>query len=429
MGKITIPYKARIWATFHETKKRWIVLVLHRRAGKSTAAFNHLQRDALTTPNSRFAYISPTYKQGKNIIWDIAKHYARIVPRIEFNEAELTVKYPNGSKITLYGADNPDSLRGIGLWGVVFDEYSQQPSNIFTEIIRPALADHQGYAIWIGTPKGKNEFYKLFKYAQQDPDWFAMLQTVDDTELISEQELKDAKKIMTSDEFQQEWYCSFEAAIKGAIFADELAQARKDKRITIVPYDTSLPVFTVWDLGKGANMAIGFYQRSFEQVRKIDYWEGQGNDSLPEAIKVVKNKPYVYGGHFAPHDIVAVDLSTGKTRLETAEELGISFEKVPKLEVNDRINAGKLMFSRLWVDENKCEKWLENIGQFQREWDAIKGMFRDNPLHDFASHGADEYTYAAVIEKNMINTKINEERQILINRFEREQAKNDYGLN
>src|SRR6266487_2128562 len=144
MQQVIIPYKRREWTIpFHDSDKRWKVVVSHRRSGKTTAALNHLQRDALQVPNSRYAFISPTYKMSKNIAWDLIKFYSKVIPGIEYNEAELTVKYPNGSRLTLYGADNPDSLRGIGLWGVVFDEYSQQPSNIFTEIIRPALADHQ----------------------------------------------------------------------------------------------------------------------------------------------------------------------------------------------------------------------------------------------------------------------------------------------
>src|SRR3990167_39315 len=275
---ITIGYKPRDWATFHEVNKRWIVLVLHRRAGKTTAALNHLQRDALRVPNSRYAYISPTYKQSKNIAWDLIKHYARNIPGVDFNEAELTVKYPNGSRIVLYGADNPDSLRGIGLWGVVFDEYSQQPSNIFSEIIRPGLADHQGYAVWIGTPKGKNSFYKLYEQGKIAEGWHSVLLGVENTNLIPEKELEDARKVMTADEFQQEWNCSFEAAIKGAVFASELLEMRKSKRIGIVPYDKALKVHTVWDRGVGANLVIGFYQKSFGQLKRIDTWQGSGND-------------------------------------------------------------------------------------------------------------------------------------------------------
>src|ERR1051325_765255 len=227
MSQVVIPYKPREWALqLHNSAKRWIVLVIHRRGGKTTAALNHLQRSALTTPNSRYAYIAPTYKQAKNVAWDLLKFYSKVIPGVEYNEAELTVRYPNGSKLTLYGADNPDSLRGIGLWGVVFDEYSHQPSNFFTEIIRPALADHGGYAIWIGTPKGKNEFYRLFEAGKKDEEWLSLLLTVDDTQLIAQEELESARKVMTADEFLQEWYCSFEAAIRGSYYALELSQAR-----------------------------------------------------------------------------------------------------------------------------------------------------------------------------------------------------------
>jgi len=120
---------------------------------KTVASINHLIRDAVRVPNSKYAYIAPTYKQAKNIAWDIIKEYARKIDGVSFNESELRADFRNGSRITLYGADNPDSLRGLGLWGVVFDEYSQQPRNIFTEIIRPALPDHEGYAIWIGTKR------------------------------------------------------------------------------------------------------------------------------------------------------------------------------------------------------------------------------------------------------------------------------------
>lgn len=268
----TLPYTPRAWAKehLHNQDKRWIVIVAHRRSGKTTAAINHLQRDCLKTKETRFAFIAPTYRMAKGIVWDMLKKYASPISGVEFNEVELTCKYPNGSKLTLYGSDNPDSLRGIGLWGVVFDEYSQQPSNIFSEIIRPALADHKGYAVWIGTPKGKNSFYKLYEQGKGDKDWHSILLTVDSTNIIDQEELDDARKVMTADEYQQEWFCSFEAAIKGAVFASELADLRTDGRICLIPYDKSLKVYTVWDRGVGANLVVGFYQRSFGQLKRID---------------------------------------------------------------------------------------------------------------------------------------------------------------
>lgn len=405
MAKVEVAYKPREWALqhLHERTERWIVLVIHRRAGKTTAALNHLQRDALQTQNSRFAFIAPTYKQAKLIAWDIAKHYARPIPAVEFNEVELTVKYPNGSKLSLYGADNPDSLRGLGLWGVVFDEYSQQPSNIFTEVIRPALADHQGYAIWIGTPKGRNEFYRLYEEGKKQENWHSCLLTVEDTKLIPQSELDDARRSMSRDEYQQEWHCSFDAAIKGAVFATELSDMRTDGRVGVVAYDKSLKVYTVWDRGVGANLVIGFYQKSFGQLKKINTWQGSGNEGLPEALRVVQNLPYVYGNHFGPHDIEGTDASTGKTWKETARTLGFEFEVVPKMLVEDRIHLAQLALSHTWVDATKNAKWLDAMGLYHYRWDDKKGMFLDEPEHDWTSHFADEYCYAAVIEDRMDN--------------------------
>ena len=436
---IEIAYRPRKWAIkfLHDFFGRFIVLVLHRRAGKTTAVLNHIQRYAVDSALERerleflikdksvinellrkrrlYAYIAPTYKQAKNIAWQILKDISKDIPGLLKNEAELYIQYPNGSRITLFGSENVDALRGIGLAGGASDEDSQQPSNLFSEVISKCLADFLGFWIFLGTPKGKNEFYRRYKNAQTTEGWQAVFRTIDDslreeedfTISVLRQSLEDDRKIveqglMTQEEFDQEWYCSFESAVKGAIFAKALALARKERRIGGVPHDASQKVFTVWDLGKGANMAVGFYQRSFNQVKKIDYWEGSGNEGLPTAIKVVLEKSYVYGGHFAPHDINAIDLSTGKTRIEAAKKLGIDFKVVPMMRVNERINAGQLMFSKLWIDENKCIRWLDAISQYQREWDEKLGKFKDEPLHNWASHGADEFTYAAIIENQMV---------------------------
>ena len=383
-----------------------MVLVIHRRAGKTTAALNHLQRDALQIPNSRWAYIAPTYKQAKFIAWDLIKQYSRIIPKIDYNEAELTVKYPNRAKLTLYGADYPDSLRGLGFWGVVFDEYSQQPSNIFTEIIRPTLADKKGYAIWIGTPKGKNEFYRLYQEGRNNPDWFSLLLTVDDTGVISKEELADAKNIMGSDEFLQEWYCSFEASIKGAYYAEEIAEARQKKRISKVPYDKALKVHTVWDLGVGDATSIGFWQRVGKELRLIDYYEST-DKGLDHYIAYLQRKPYIYGSHFAPHDIQVREFSTGKSRLEIAKGLGINFEIVANLAVDEGINAVRLMFNHLWIDENRCQIFLDYLSQYHKEWEEKRGAFRNKPYHDFTSHAADMLRYTALSEHKMTNEEQN----------------------
>jgi len=418
MALITIPYQPRRWAEqLHEAVTRWIVLVLHRRAGKTTAVLNHLQRDCLRIPEAQFAYIGPTYKQSKRVAWDIAKKISRDIPGIQYNESELTVRYPNGSKLILVGSDNPDSLRGLALWGVGFDEYSQQPSNIFSEIISKALADHLGYAIFFGTPKGKNEFHRIYQSANNNPEWTVVFKTIDDSLRDEEGEtinnlrvaLEDDRRLveqglMTEDEFNQEWYCSFEAAIKGAYYASQLAEARKG-RIKLVPYDPALKVQLVSDLGVGQNFATGFYQKSGGELRMIDYWEGSNKDGIPQAIKAFKDKPYIYGKWFLPHDAEAASIDTGKTRVATVKELwpNIDVAVIPKVSVSDGIAKARLMFSHLWIDETNCQTFLDYIAQYRQEWDEDKGMFKDNPRHDFTSHAADVHRYAAIIEDQMTN--------------------------
>lgn len=422
MDTIVIPYQPRRWAeSLHASSKRWIVLVLHRRAGKTTAVLNHLQRDCIRTPESQFAYIGPTYKQSKRVAWDIAKKISRDIPGVQYNESELTIRYPNGSKLILVGSDNPDSLRGLALWGVGFDEYSQQPSNIFSEIISKALADHLGYAIFFGTPKGKNEFHRIYKSAQTNADWTVVFKTIDDSlrdevgETIQNLRvaLEDDRRLveqglMTEDEFNQEWYCSFEAAIKGAYYATQLQEARKQGRIKVVPYDPVLKAHIVLDLGIGPNLSAGFYQRSGHELRKIDYWEGSNKDGIPQAVKAFQNKPYIYGKVFVPHDAEATDQGTGETRLATLRKLmpNVEVVVVPKLSVDDGIAKGRTAFSHLWIDEQNCQLWLDYIAQYHQEWDENRGMFLEKPYHDFTSHAADEYRYAAIVEDLMTNEEL-----------------------
>lgn len=419
---IKIPYKPRRWAKkLHGAIVRWIVLIIHRRGGKTTAAFNHLQRDALRWANTRYAYVAPSYKQAKRIVWAMAKYYARNLPGVKFNESELLIKYPNGSEIMIVGANNPDSLRGIALWGCFLDEFPQQSPILFTEIISKCLADHLGYCIFGGTPKGKGHFFRFYQVALKNPETWALVYKTIDESLAEEsgetieklrQALLDDKELvknglMTEDEFQQEWYNSFEASIKGAVYLKEMSFLRKNDRIKRALYDNRLPVFTVWDLGvsKSDAMAVGFFQRAGNEIRMIDYIETL-QVGLPGTIKLVKEKPYVYSKHFGPHDITHKEVGTGKTRLDTAAGLGMTFEVVPRLNIDDGIDLTRSMMLRLFIDKDNCETFLDLIGQYHYEFDEKKGMLSNKPVHDFTSHAADMLRYAAVIEDEMIIEKL-----------------------
>ena len=355
-------------------------------------AINDLIKGALTIPNSRFAYIAPYFVQAKSIGWDMLKKYSLVIPGVKFNESELRVDYPNGSRVTLYGADNPDRLRGIALWWVVFDEYAQQPASIFSEIIRPALSDNKGWAIWIGTPKGQNAFYDLYQYSVSQPDWFSMELKASESDIIDDTELQDARRTMTEDEYNQEYECSWSAAIKWAYYAKELAECR-EKRIIRWLYDSILPTYTSWDLGISDYMAITFFQVYQWEIRFIDYIEDNGK-SLEYFAKVMNDKPYRYESHYFPHDIQVRELTTGTTRLEVVQRLfNNKCHVLPMTKIMDGINNARVNFHRVWFDEDKTQVLRNSLANYSQEWDEKKWVFRDNPKHDWASHAADSFRY------------------------------------
>jgi len=218
------PYEPRkLQEAFHRNVKRWNLVVCHRRFGKSVMGINHLVWAALEDglPNRRFAYLAPTYRQGKTIAWDYLKQYSRVLPEPIFMETELRVDFPNGSRIRIFGCDNPDALRGIYLDGVLMDEYDLMPENIYGEIIRPALSDREGFAIFMGTPKGRRQIYALYQAHKTDPDWRVIIHKASETGVIPQSELEDARKHMSHAQYLQEFECSFEASMNGDIFKRE----------------------------------------------------------------------------------------------------------------------------------------------------------------------------------------------------------------
>lgn len=437
MATVTIPYKPRNWAKrFHAELNRFAALVLHRRAGKTTALMNqHLRaamddnwerarllrirptltpaelEELLHPPGGRhYGHVMPTRVQAKQTTWDRLKFYAAPIPGIKPNESELLLRLPSGNKIQLFGADDPDSLRGIGPSGISFDEFSQQPANIFSEIISKALADHLGYAIFAGTIKGKDHLYKTFTGTEGDQSWVRLWQDVDRslatedgiTVQLLEQAMEDDRKqitqgLMTQDEYDQEWYLSPEASVKGAWFAKEMLAAKQQGRITRVPYDPAMPVDTDWDLGMDDSTAIWFSQ-SFRsgEVRLIDYYEANG-EGFGHYIGVLRERGYVYGKHYPPHDIAVRELGTGKSRKETAASLGLRFEEPQApLAVTDGIQAARLFLAKCWFDETKAAKGIEALRNYRKSFNTRLNEFTGTPVHNWASHGADAFRGLAV---------------------------------
>jgi len=386
MDKIIIPYKPRDkQLDFHKNKKRWNVLVCHRRFGKSVMTINDLIKEAVTSnkERARYAYIAPTYKMAKSIAWDYLKHYVQVIPNIKINESELRIDLFNESRIQLLGADNPDSLRGIYLDGVVLDEYAQMRPNLFTEIIRPALSDRKGYAIFIGTPQGKNHFYQIYKEAEKNDDWYNAIYKASETGYVDINELESAKNMMTEDEYLQEYECSWEAAIIGSYYGKEIRLAREENRICGVPHDPHMKVDTFWDIGFKDDTAIIFTQTFGKEIRIIDAYSNSGL-TLADYIDILKAKPYKYDRHFFPWDAKIKPMSSGKSTLEVAREYGLIAETTPNLTVQEGIDRARLLFKNMYFDKDKCNELLNALESYRREYDDKKQTFRANPLHDWS---------------------------------------------
>jgi len=395
---VTIPYTPRAqFRDFHRRKERWACIVAHRRAGKTVACINELIRAALTCPKQepRFAYLAPFYTQAKDVAWGYLKRFSAPIPGVETNESELRVDFPNGGRVRLYGADNYDRLRGLYLDGVVLDEPADMDPRAWPEVIRPALADRQGWATFIGTPKGRNSFFDIWSRAGEDPHWFRAMLRASETGLVPQSELDDLRKALTPEQYEQELECSFEAAILGAYYGREIADAEKAGRIRDVPHEPGLPVHVSYDLGIGDSTALWFFQVARDGVRFLDHYESHGQP-LAHYAGVIASKPYRVETDWVPHDAKVRELGTGRTRVETLKELGRAPRLVPNHKLEDGINAARVGFPRFYFDEVKCRYGLEALRQYKTDYDEKLKTFKNTPKHDWTSHTADSFRYAAM---------------------------------
>lgn len=397
MGRqlVTIPYHPREQQlALHRSQKRFNLNVCHRRFGKTVFEINKLLKAAIENPlnNPRYAYIAPFFKQAKTIAWDYLKYFASPIPGAKFNESELRADLPNGARITLFGADNPDALRGIYLDGCVLDEYAQIRPSMLPEIIRPALSDRKGWLDVTGTPKGRNHFWELLEAVKDNEEWQINIYRASETGIVDEQELRAARDIMSADQYEQEFECSFTAAIQGAYFAEQLSKATEEGRILNIPIEPSIPVNTFWDLGRNDTTAIWFHQRVGMENRFIDFYEMNG-ESLHHYAKVLRDKGYLYGEHYLPHDVAVTELTTNKSRRETLEESGVRpLIVVPRVsEKGEAIEMARRVIPSCWFDKNRCKDGIRALENYRKEWDDKRQVFRDRPLHDWASNPADAF--------------------------------------
>ena len=399
-SRIILPYRPRkAFMLFHERTKRWACLVAHRRAGKTVAAVNDMIRAAAMYqgPYGLFAYVAPYRSQAKAVAWQYFKDGAHPIIQ-SVNEQELTITLINGSQIRLFGADNADAMRGMGYSGVYADEYGDWKPSVWGNVIRPALSDKNGWCVFGGTPKGRNQFYDIYELATRNPsEWFLLRLPASTSGILPASELAAAQAQLTEDQYQQEYECSFSAALLGAFYGSEMRQAEDQGRITRVPYDPELPVYTSWDLGFRDDTAIWFYQVTRGEIRCIDFYAVSGAD-IHDIAEAVESKPYKYAKHYLPHDARAKSLQTGRSIIEQlAVYLGAGkLAVVPDIGLQNGIQAVRMTLPRVWFDVEKCRDGIEALCQYQREYDEDKKAFRQSPRHDWTSHPSDAFRMVAV---------------------------------
>lgn len=386
------------------------MLVWHRRAGKTVANVQQLVKSAVECRKvaPRFAYIAPYHKQAKTIAWDYLRRFTAAIPGRTINESELRVDLPGDRRIQLFGADNPDALRGMYLDGVVLDEYGQMNPTVRREVLIPCLADRDGWEVICGTPKGRNQFYKLYAGdedsvgAMNDPRWCVSLHKASDTKILPQHVLDEALSVMGPETYAQEFECAWLAADRGSYYAKILERRRAAGAIGRLIHDPGLEVHTAWDLGISDSTAIWFIQKLGPEIRWIDYYEAEG-EGLEHyvrqlQIRAVGNRRFNYGTHFVPHDADHRSLQTGKTLVQMAASMGIKMTVVPVGDLNAGIEATRQILERSFFDAEFCKEGLNGLEDYRRKYNVRLDEYSDSPEHNWASHPADAARTFAMAE-------------------------------
>ena len=395
---IELPYAPRDQQSqIHELidSKRFTVVVAHRRMGKTVSAINHLIKAAILNKKEapRYAYIAPTYGQAKRVAWDYLVKYSTPLGGTQ-NISELRVDFW-GRRIQLYGSDNPDALRGQYFDGVILDEIGDQNPKIWTDIIRPALADRLGWCLFIGTPKGHNHFKDLRDRAETEDGWGLLEFKASQTGVIPQTELDAAKSEMGEDKYLQEFECSFNAAVEGSYYGQILNDLETKNHIQEIPRDDLCRTITAWDLGMGDSTAIWVAQVVGSEIRLLDYYENNGV-GLDKYVTWLRDNNWATAEHILPHDVQVRELGSGKSRLEVLQEAGLNVRIASRMSVDDGIQAVRRLLPRCWFNVPAVKQGLDCLRNYRREFDEKRKVFYDRPLHDWSSHGSDAFRYLAI---------------------------------
>jgi len=399
---LVLQYRPRAhFKPFHASDKRWRFVVAHRRAGKSVSFINELIKRALLNtrdlPAPRYAYIGPTFAQAKDLVWNYLKQYTKDIPGVSFSESELTCKLPNRALITLYGGGQAyNRIRGLYLDGAVLDEFPLINPEALNSVIRPALADYQGFGIVAGTPAGRDHFFDLKVQAERAPDlWDVFNIPVTETNALDPDELAEMQRQLTPHQYEREMLCSFEAPVENSYYGDLMVAAKMEGRLCSVPVEPRAKVITAWDLGMKDLTTIWFAQKVGQEIHFIDFYQSSGK-GLDHYARVLQEKGYLYGHHLLPHDIKMRELGTGRSRFETLLSLGIEPLIVPDHSVADGIAGVRSVIPIAWFDQTKCELGIDALRSYHVQMAPSGATVRDAPAHTWASHAADAMRYFAM---------------------------------
>jgi phage terminase large subunit len=386
---------------FHNRVQRWASLNTHRRAGKTIALANDIIYGALQCPlrKPQLAYIGPTFTQAKRIAWQYLKDYAEPYLAKPPQESELKLTLKNDATIHVLGADNADALRGMYLDGTANDEYAFWRPSVFSQVIRPALSDRNGWSVFASTPRGKNLFYEVHKDAEKNPhEWYHLTLKASESGIIDLKELDALRRQMDAEEFAQEYECSFDSALKGAIYAKEVNDLFADGRVRAGLYNPALETHCVFDIG-------------FTDATVVIWWQIDPKSGSPYIVRVrctsgadifhyiaaIHNFPGEVGEVWLPHDARAKNLQTGKSVVEQFLSEGIQPKIVPSHKIRDGISAARKVFPAVVIDADDTEELVEALKCYRREWNEELGMFSERPFHDWSSHYADAFRYFSLV--------------------------------
>lgn len=420
-------YQMDFWDAFHDIGrhkgKAYQIFVLnwHRRCGKDMTCWNAaIERTAEEPMTCKYAF--PTNDMSRDNLWESYTNdglrFTDFVPldlRVRrtktddgLNDSLKRIELITGGSLRVISTHVPDRLRGGNSKLFVLSEFQNMDPSVI-DIIEPILEANGGILLINMTSNGDSAAKGMLEAWKNDPRVYVSVLTVEDTPVFTEEQMirirrRTVERFLARGQSEeeanafvdQEYYCSWDSPVVGSYFGSGMRRAKDDGRIRILPYDAQLPVNTYWDLGIDDSMSIWFAQLFHNEIRLIDYYELSG-EGMAHYINKLREKGYSYGAHYAPHDIEVRELTTGISRKDTAQKMGINFQTVQKpAKKEDGIDAIRTILSRCYFDETKCKRGIDALKGYKKKWNEKMMVYENVPVHDWTSHGTDAFQTLAL---------------------------------